>query len=62
LGVLVAAHRSLADRGGALHVVCSKDRVLRLFDITGLREVLALHESLAAALAAAAGTAGASPG
>jgi anti-sigma B factor antagonist len=54
LGVLVAGHHHLAEHGGILRVVCAQDRILRLFDITGLREVLAVHETLLDAVAAAA--------
>jgi anti-sigma B factor antagonist len=54
LGVLVAGHHRLAADGGQLRVVCAQDRILRLLDITGLRQVLAVHDTVPHALNAAA--------
>lgn len=40
LGVLIATHRRLADADGQLVIRCANDRVLRVFLITGLDDVL----------------------
>ena len=56
LGELVGAHKALAESGGRLHVVAVGDRVRRLLGLTGLTEVLAVHDSRADALGAARGT------
>lgn len=42
LGVLIATHRRLADAGGQLVIRCANDRVLRVFHITGLDDVLTI--------------------
>jgi anti-sigma B factor antagonist len=36
LGTLVAARTDAADAGGRLTIVCDRDRILKLFRITGL--------------------------
>jgi anti-sigma B factor antagonist len=51
LGALIAA-RSAADKaGGGLSVVCTQDRVLKLFTITGLDGVFAIFPSVDEAVA-----------
>ncbi len=40
LGTLIGAHKRVASVGGTLTVRCSQPRVLRLFAITGLDQVL----------------------
>lgn len=50
LGVLVALSRTLRG-GGAARLVCNNPRILRLFSITSLDEVLVVHDTVDAALA-----------
>ncbi len=54
LGVLVGAVTRLHETGGSLRVVCSEenDRVLRIFDIAGVANLIELHHSRVEALAA----------
>lgn len=52
LGVLVGRLKALRKVGGSLRVVCTDERILRLFGITGLDRVLPLHDSVDDALAA----------
>jgi anti-sigma B factor antagonist len=52
LGVLIGAYNRVRDTGGALGVVCTDERVLRVFRITGLDKVFALSDSVEAATAA----------
>ena len=54
LGALIAA-RTAADRsGGALPIVCTLDRVLKLFTITGLDGVFAIFPTVDEAVASVA--------
>lgn len=50
LGVLVAGLKRVKTHGGTLGVVCARDRILKIFRITGLTKVFALHESIEAAM------------
>jgi anti-sigma B factor antagonist len=50
LGALVAARKSAADAGGALPLVCTSERILKLFTITGLDSTFDFHPSVTAAL------------
>jgi anti-sigma B factor antagonist len=52
LGVLVAGQNRAGELGGKLSVVCSQERVLKLFRITGLDEVFAIHPTRDEALSA----------
>ena len=52
LGVLVGRLKLVRNSSGWLRVVCSSERILRVFRITGLDKVFGIHESLEAALAA----------
>ena len=52
LGVLVGRVKAVRKIDGWLRVVCTNERILRLFAITGLDQVLAIHDSVEAALAA----------
>ncbi len=54
LGVLVGSLRRLHALGGTLAIVCSCERILTVFRITGLTRVFEIHAELAGALAAAA--------
>lgn len=51
LGALVEARAATSDAGGALPLVCNQDRILKLFTITGLDGVFAIHPTVDAALA-----------
>ncbi len=54
VGVLVGAVTRLHETGGSLRVVCSEenDRVLRIFDIAGVANLIQVHHSRLEALAA----------
>lgn len=52
LGVLVGRLKVVKKRDGWLRIVCTDERILRLFGITGLDRILAVHETVDAALAA----------
>ncbi|CAN5675067.1 anti-sigma factor antagonist BldG [soil metagenome] len=56
LGALVAARNHAEERQASLRLVCSSERLLKLFRITGLHEVFAIFDSVARAVAA--GTSG----
>jgi anti-sigma B factor antagonist len=51
LGVLVGRLKAVRKLGGTLSVVCTDERILRLFAITGLDQVLPVHDSVDTALA-----------
>lgn len=53
LGVLVGRLKAVKKVDGWLRVVCTNERILRLFGITGLDRVLPIFETVDAALAAA---------
>ena len=46
LGVLVGALKRVRADNGSLDIVCTSDRLLRIFDITGLDRVFQLHRSV----------------
>ena len=52
LGVLVGALKKVRADGGTLDIVCTQERILKIFDITGLDKVFGLHDSVSAAIAA----------
>lgn len=52
LGVLVGSLKRLRGQGGSLRVVINADRILRIFRITGLVNVFALHPSAHEAVSA----------
>jgi anti-sigma B factor antagonist len=54
LGVLVAGLNRAREVGGTLSLVCPQERVLKLFRITGLDEVFAVHSTVDEALASPA--------
>jgi anti-sigma B factor antagonist len=51
LGALVEARTATTEAGGALPLVCSQERIIKLFTITGLDEVFAIHPSVDEAVA-----------
>jgi anti-sigma B factor antagonist len=52
LGALVAARTAAAEQGAALPLVCTHQRILKLFTITGLDGVFRIYDTVDAALAA----------
>lgn len=57
LGVLVGGLKRVRTHNGSLHLVCSQERVLKVFRITGLTKVFAIHDSIEQALASDTGAA-----
>jgi anti-sigma B factor antagonist len=51
LGVLVGGLKRLRSHDGDLVLVCTQPRILKVFEITGLTKVFAIHDSVAAAAA-----------
>ena len=54
LGALVEARAAATEAGGSLPLVCSQERILKLFTITGLDGVFAIHPTVDEAVAALA--------
>jgi len=52
LGLLIKALKWTREHGGSLRIVANSEKVLRVFRVTGLDSVLALHETLAEATGA----------
>ena len=52
LGVLVGGLKKVRAHDGSLQLVCTQDRLLKIFRITGLAKVFAIHGSTEAAIAA----------
>lgn len=52
LGVLVGGLKKIRTKGGSLSLVCTQERLLKIFRITGLGKVFAIHASQAEALSA----------
>jgi anti-sigma B factor antagonist len=52
LGALVEARAATSEAGGSLPIVCSHERILKLFTITGLDGVFSIHDTVGDALAA----------
>ena len=50
LGVLVGGLKRVRTLNGSLQLVCSQERVLKVFRITGLTKVFAIHDSIEQAL------------
>ena len=51
LGVLIGALKRVRTHGGDLALVCTERRILKVFEITGLNQVFAIHETVDAAVA-----------
>lgn len=51
LGALVAARTAAAEKGGTLPLVCTHQRILKLFTITGLDGVFSIHDTVDDAVA-----------
>ncbi len=52
LGVLVGGLKKVRAHDGSLDLVCTQDRLLKIFRITGLAKVFVIHDSADGALAA----------
>lgn len=53
LGVLVGALKRVKAHDGSLALVCTQDKILKIFKITGLTKVFPIHESVETATGAA---------
>jgi anti-sigma B factor antagonist len=51
LGVLVSVVKRVRDEKGDLALVCTREQILKVLEITGLTSVFAIHSSLSDALA-----------
>jgi anti-sigma B factor antagonist len=51
LGVLVGGLKRVKQHDGSMNLVCTQERILKIFRITGLTKVFPIHDSVAAALA-----------
>ena len=49
LGVLVGGLKRVKVKDGSLSIVTSQDKILKIFDITGLNKVFPIHDSVDAA-------------
>jgi len=52
LGVLVGGLKKVRAHDGSLRLVCTQDRLLKIFRITGLAKVFDIHDSAEAATTA----------
>jgi anti-sigma B factor antagonist len=52
LGVLVGGLKRVRNHDGDLALVCTQARILKVFEITGLTKVFAIHDSVDEAVAA----------
>jgi anti-sigma B factor antagonist len=46
LGVLVGALKRVKAHDGSLSLVCTQDKILKIFKITGLTKVFPIHDSV----------------
>jgi anti-sigma B factor antagonist len=51
LGVLVGGLKRVRAHNGSLRVVCTQERLLKIFRITGLTKVFSIHDSVSDAVA-----------
>ena len=52
LGVIVGGLKKVRAHDGSLRLVCTQDRLLKIFRITGLAKVFVIHDTAEDALAA----------
>ena len=57
LGVLVGGLKRVRAHEGSLRLVCTQERILKIFRITGLTKVFPIHASVEEAVAATSETA-----
>jgi anti-sigma B factor antagonist len=50
LGVLVGGLKRVRAHDGSLRLVCTQERILKIFRITGLTKVFPIHETVAEAV------------
>ncbi len=55
LGVLVGGLKRVRAHDGSLDLVCTRERILKIFRITGLTKVFGIHETVDQAIAAQKG-------
>jgi anti-sigma B factor antagonist len=55
LGVLVGGLKRVRAHDGSLDLVCTQERILKIFRITGLTKVFAIHQTVNQAIAARKG-------
>ena len=55
LGVLVGGLKRVRAHDGSLDLVCTRERILKIFRITGLTKVFAIHQTVDQAIAAMKG-------
>jgi anti-sigma B factor antagonist len=55
LGVLVGGLKRARAHDGSLDLVCTRERILKIFKITGLTKVFGIHETVDQAIAATKG-------
>ncbi|MGN6607483.1 MAG: STAS domain-containing protein [Jatrophihabitans sp.] len=55
LGALIGARTEAENSGGRLALVCTNDRILKLFTITGLDSVFSIYEGVDEAVAGITG-------
>ncbi|MDQ3573672.1 MAG: STAS domain-containing protein [Actinomycetota bacterium] len=55
LGVLVGGLKRVRTHDGEMGLVCNQQRILKVFEITGLTKVFTIHDSLDAAVGTPAG-------
>ena len=53
LGVLVGGLKRVRTHDGSLRLVCSQERILKIFRITGLTKVFPIYDSVSEAVTAA---------
>ena len=56
LGVLVGSLKRVRSHDGSLDLVCTQERILKIFRITGLTKVFGIHQTVEQAIAAKKGT------
>ena len=55
LGVLVGGLKRVRAHDGSLDLVCTQERILKIFRVTGLAKVFCIHETVDQAIAAKQG-------
>jgi anti-sigma B factor antagonist len=55
LGVLVGGLKRVRNHDGSLKLVCTQDKILKIFRITGLTKVFPIHDSVDDAIAGSGG-------
>ena len=55
LGVLVGGLKRVRAHDGSLDLVCTQERILKIFRITGLTQVFGIHQTVEQAIAAEKG-------